>query len=429
LRKNLAKPYFLKLQKIIIMNFFNLALESWILIVIAIVILSKLFWESVSHNLNLKRIPIRVHVNGTRGKSSVTRLIAAGLRAGGIITCAKTTGTLPRFIRPDGSEEAIFRPTRANILEQISIFKKAASYHPQALIIECMAVQPLLQSLSELKIVQSTHGIIINAREDHLDVMGPAEIDVAYALAGTVPVKGLLYTAERRHLEVLRLAAVDRETQLHAIDEMAVAAIDDASMARFSYQEHKENVALALTICENLGVSRQVALQGMWKARPDPGAMTISEIDWGLHRLIFVNAFAANDPYSTERIWREMLNKYPECKCRIALMNCRADRRHRTLQMAETFSASESADQYIAIGTGAKDFIRSALDYNISSIKLIDAGELTAEQLFEELVNTDNLSPALSSNPLPSLIVGMGNIAGIGFEIVEYFRNHHNLKE
>ena len=34
------------------------------------------------HQLSLSGIPIRIHVNGTRGKSSVTRLIAAGLRAG-----------------------------------------------------------------------------------------------------------------------------------------------------------------------------------------------------------------------------------------------------------------------------------------------------------------------------------------------------------
>ena len=42
------------------------------------------------HNLSLKKIPVRIHVNGTRGKSSVTRLIAAGLRFGGIKTLAKT---------------------------------------------------------------------------------------------------------------------------------------------------------------------------------------------------------------------------------------------------------------------------------------------------------------------------------------------------
>ena len=52
--------------------------------------------EVAPHRRHLKAIPVRIHVNGTRGKSSVTRLIAAGLRQAGMIACAKTTGTLPR---------------------------------------------------------------------------------------------------------------------------------------------------------------------------------------------------------------------------------------------------------------------------------------------------------------------------------------------
>lgn len=35
------------------------------------------------HQKRVYSIPVRIHVNGTRGKSSVTRLIGAGLRAGG----------------------------------------------------------------------------------------------------------------------------------------------------------------------------------------------------------------------------------------------------------------------------------------------------------------------------------------------------------
>ena len=35
------------------------------------------FLESARHRRRLDQIPIRIHVNGTRGKSSVARLIAA----------------------------------------------------------------------------------------------------------------------------------------------------------------------------------------------------------------------------------------------------------------------------------------------------------------------------------------------------------------
>ena len=58
------------------------------------------------HRRHLRAIPVRIHVAGTRGKSTTTRLIAAGLRAGGLRVVAKTTGTEPRLIYPDGSEAA-----------------------------------------------------------------------------------------------------------------------------------------------------------------------------------------------------------------------------------------------------------------------------------------------------------------------------------
>ena len=53
-----------------------------------------------------------VHVNGTRGKSSVSRLIEAGLRAGGLRVFCKTTGTDPMTIDVSGREEPIRRRGR-----------------------------------------------------------------------------------------------------------------------------------------------------------------------------------------------------------------------------------------------------------------------------------------------------------------------------
>ena len=219
--------------------------------------------ESFSHRRNLARIPIRIHVNGTRGKSGVTRLIAAGLRAGGIRTCAKTTGTLARMIFPDGSEYPVFRPSRPNVIEQVRIVKAAAVEQAEALVIECMAVQPALQSLCELKIVQATHGVVTNARADHLDVMGPTAGDVARALAGTVPVRGKLFTAEHKHFDVFDEAARDRQSRVVPVGSGEVRSVTAEELGQFSYIEYAENVALALRVCADLGIDRATALEGM----------------------------------------------------------------------------------------------------------------------------------------------------------------------
>jgi poly-gamma-glutamate synthase PgsB/CapB len=115
-----------------------------LLLVFMILVLLGLL-EALLHRRHLSRIPIRVHVNGTRGKSSVTRLIAGGLREGGITTCAKTTGTLARMILPDASEYPVFRPAGANVIEQVRIIATAANYNARAIVVECMALQPHLQ--------------------------------------------------------------------------------------------------------------------------------------------------------------------------------------------------------------------------------------------------------------------------------------------
>ena len=77
--------------------------------------------EYYHHQRLLNTIPIRIHVNGTRGKSSVTRLIAAGLREAGIRTFAKTTGTAPRVIDAEGKDHIIHRLRSPSIGEQVRL--------------------------------------------------------------------------------------------------------------------------------------------------------------------------------------------------------------------------------------------------------------------------------------------------------------------
>ncbi|MGB5548228.1 MAG: poly-gamma-glutamate synthase PgsB, partial [Polyangiales bacterium] len=113
-------------------------------------------FELLLHRRRLGRIPIRIHVNGTRGKTSVTRLIAAGLREAGVRTLAKTTGTVPRFILPNGREVPVYRPGGANVIEQKQSVTMAAAQRAEALVVECMALQPQLQWLSESKLVRAT---------------------------------------------------------------------------------------------------------------------------------------------------------------------------------------------------------------------------------------------------------------------------------
>lgn len=382
--------------------------------VLLALVLGHLGFEALTHRVRLRRIPVRIHVNGTRGKSSVTRLIAAGLRGGGKRVCAKTTGTTARMILPDGRELPIFRPAGANVREQIRVVRVASEFEAEVLVVECMALQPELQWMSERWFVRATHGVITNARPDHLDVMGPGPDDVAWALCGMVPLDGVLYTAEVARRHILQEACRDRGTNFIGIEPADVSAVDEADLDGFAHREHPDNVALALRICADLGVDRTTALAGMWAGKADPGALSEHHLDFFGRRLLFFNGFAANDPMSSEMIWSYAISKHPDVPQHIALINCRADRADRSRQLAEAVAAWPGVDLIVLIGDGTSIFARFAASHGVSPTKLVTVEGGTTEQTFETIVDVAGEA---------SVVVGLGNIGGPGLPLVRMFKN------
>jgi len=374
--------------------------------------------ESYRHRQNLKRIKIRIHVNGTRGKSSVTRLIAAALREAGLVTCAKTTGTLARMILPDAREVPIFRPAGANVIEQGRIVGAAAAYKSDALVVECMALQPELQALCEFKMVRATHAVITNARPDHLDLMGPEESDVAKALCGMIPPGQVLITAEKRNLETIRQVCADRKTRLVAIDPDELD-VSEAEMALLPFGEHPDNVAVALAICNELNIDREVALNGMQKCRPDPGAYTECRLDFFGRKMVFCNAFAANDPISTAQIWNKANRTHSDLKTRIAIFNCRADRPDRSLVLGKDFVNWAAADYAVLMGNGTFLMASTLTAAGFDASRLVFAEGLNTEEIFERLVSLVEGS---------ALLMGMGNVGGLGLELARHFKNRAQWK-
>ena len=369
--------------------------------------------ELIVHRKRLARIPIRIHVNGTRGKTSVTRLIAAGLREAGVRCVAKTTGTVPRFILPNGREVPVYRPGGPNVIEQKQSVTMAAAQRAEALIVECMALQPHLQWLSESKLVRATHGVITNARPDHLDVMGPTEDDVARALAGTVPCDGVFLTAERKHREFFQQVAEERGSRFRAAEDIG-RSLTPEDMEAFPYLEHQDNVELALAVCEELGVTNETALRGMWRAKPDPGAMTEAKIEFFGRHVIFVNGFAANDPISTRYIWERSLRRHRDLKRRIAVFNCRSDRPDRSEQLAASYAGWTQADEVVLLGTGQYIFARAAVKNGLDPTRLVFVDRDHPADIFEILLGLSESS---------ALVMGLGNIAGPGLALAEYFAN------
>ena len=381
----------------------------WVILVLTFGVIVYGFWEFRSHQYYLKRLPVRIHVNGIRGKSSVTRLIAGGLRGGGLKVFAKTTGTKPRMIFVDGTEMPVLRLGKANVIEQKRIVAEAARQHVDYFVAECMGVQPQLQTLLEKHFIRSQIGVITNVRQDHLDEMGPTLAHVAASLCNSIPKDGYLFTAEDVYLNIIQKRAELRGSKVVKTD---AACITDDDLRGFTYLEHKDNVALALAVCEHLGVSRDKAIRGMQKAAPDPGVLRRFSINTGGKTIEFVNAFAANDPDSFKIIW-DMLRIHREPgKMLIVLVNSRKDRIQRSEQLGEFIAEQLDADYYVVAGEYTHALFTKAIACGVPHNKIEDLGGRTTESIFHSIVNL---------TPQKSLVFGIGNIVGFGEEIVNYF--------
>jgi len=381
------------------------------LFIMILTVIAALTGEWWVHLRALKRIPIRIHVNGTRGKSSVTRLICAGLREAGYSVLGKTTGSDPRILDLEGKDRKIHRLQKPSIGEQVRFLRYFSQFRPQAVVLECMAVQPQYQWITEQHMVKSTHSVITNARLDHVEEMGHRLRDIAMSLSNTIPFKGNLFTAEQDKLEILNEVAAKRGTEVNAVTDHGVSHED---MMGFNHIEHPENVALSLAVCESLGISREQALDGMRKAQPDPGALRIWDLEMDGRHFSLVNAFAANDPQSTKTIWN-MIKEHPsldhEHTC--AFLNTRFDRVNRSSQLLELILKDIKPDSLFVRGDKMERFEKpyfSKVKGRVEQFSENQSASLFAKKLLSQKGNT--------------LIFGIGNIVGSGFQILDELRKY-----
>ncbi|KQC07882.1 MAG: poly-gamma-glutamate synthase PgsB [Candidatus Cloacimonas sp. SDB] len=367
--------------------------------------------EYQQHQNNRKKIPEIIHVNGTRGKSSVTRLIAGGLRAGGIATIAKTTGSAPVIIFEDGNEIPIKRHFSPNIREQLKIIKFASRRNINTLVLECMAVRPEYQWETEHKMVRSSIGVITNSRPDHLDVMGPGLRNVTLSLCNSIPGRGQIFTSENKVLPLMQKQAKKHHSQLISVESETVS---DSDMKGFKHVEHIENVALALKVCEKYGISRETALKGMYEAKPDVGATETFAVKHKGKTIFFVHSFAANDPESTLYIIDYVRKLHPHLESVAFVLSTREDRMFRSKQLVYMMK-DLPYDELFLVGQQTAAIKNYSQKIGISN-KVTDCGWVSGEKFLQKVMKM----PAKEI-----LLFGIGNIHGNGSILVNYFKERH----
>ena len=371
-----------------------------VLLLVVIAALGILGAEAILHRRVLRRLRLRIHVNGTRGKSTVTRLIAAGLRAGGLRVVAKTTGTAARIILEDGSDLAIVRPGRPTITEQRRFLAWAARRGVDAVVVECMAVGPEYQRASEDYLLRSHVGVITNVRLDHGEVLGPDPRTAARAFAAAVPRDGTVIVAEPSFRHLIEEGARRRGCRVVTV---APEPIDGELVP--DGELFPENVALAVEACRLAGVDPAIARQGMRDARPDPGAVSVRQVDVRGVAVTWVNAFAANDPESARLILRRVLS--PSQRPLVVIYNHRDDRPLRTRAFAPLL-AEMAPVRVLVVGDHPRRVARWLARAGIRA---------TASQT---RVGAEVFRTAAAEVGDRGIVLGLGNIAGIGMELARW---------
>jgi len=356
-----------------------------------------------------RAVPLRIGVTGTRGKSSVVRLVAAALRGSGRRTLAKTTGSRPRLILPDGTERDFPRFGPPTILEQKRLLRTARAEGAEALVAEIMSVRPECQEVESAGILGIGVCVITNVRVDHEAEQGASRSEVARALARSVPREGRVVCSSGEDLPELRAAAARAGAELR----VAPTRIPEELLPflpALGYAEFEENLRLALETCLALGLDGAAALRSMASAIPDLGALRVWRWEEEGRVRVFVNAFAANDVASTRAVLDRSLAGKPAGARAAGLLNLREDRAERTRQWLRALEGGlpEPLEELFVLGPRSGAVRRRLAARGVPCRALRDRDP------------EGILRSAAGGRPGELWIVGMGNIAGPGARIVEY---------
>lgn len=369
--------------------------------------------ERLLHKKHREKIPLLIHVNGTRGKSTTTRLITGGLTLCGYSVLGKTTGTSPRLIK-ENREEEIPRRGPPRIKEQLLIIREAVRERAQALVLECMAISPEIQDIAE-RIVEADITIITNCYPDHQEVIGGRE-GVIEALSHTIPTKGALITLK----EIAPLFALKAREKGTTIYSVSPEEVSDEEVDSFSYPNFKENIALAKKVGEILHLPEDTFFKGMLGASPDPGVGGPFRICRGGRTLYLINAFAANDSISTKRVWedfreRDLFSSLPV----IGIFNCRRDRPVRTEELTLLLRESLLPKmRYIyLLGDRIGPFSRLKKEEKVHYLGPMVAGE----EILDMILKRENLLREEKENG-PLILFGFGNTRGGGESLLTFFK-------
>lgn len=252
----------------------------------------------------------RALVTGSRGKSSVVRMLHAALSAHGLQTWSRITGVVPRELGPGGTRD-ILRSSGAHV-EEMSWWLQQLPPDTEAVVLENSAISEEFQGLAG-KWLQPDVTVFTNAVPDHQEAWGPTRQSAAEVLVGGLPRGGrVIVPSDLSRDRYLGRLFTDRSCE--------VVFADPVENVESDYRA--ANMGLALAAATGLGLDSASAVQAMRATGQDRYDFRVVE-HAGAELAM---AFSVNDITSTRGLFRSL--RWPKEDTRL-VFNHRRDRHAR----------------------------------------------------------------------------------------------------
>jgi poly-gamma-glutamate synthase PgsB/CapB len=327
---------------------------------------------------------------------------------------AKTTGSRPCLIFPDGEEKEIQRFGNPSILEGKKVLKLAAKSKVHAVVMEMMSIKPESHYSESIQMIKPHILVVTNIRKDHLAEMGPRKEDIARCFTSAFAKKSTVFFPTEESYPVFRGKAEKVHAKLIAVSSNEMG-MDEVWKTALLSKEFEQNLRLAAAVAKFLEIDQEKVKHGLSNAQADFGSLKIWKIESGSPSKIWysVSAFAANDPESTQMVLNKLKKKgLFENRRKIGLFNLRLDRGKRTIQWLETLRKGEffPFDGLVFIGEHARAVKAGLKRFTKAEIFVYKTNK--PEKLMAQLFLLGGEE---------TVLVGMGNMRGMGQLLVDYW--------
>lgn len=402
--------------------------------------------ERLALGRHRRAVPLRIAVTGTRGKTAVARRLGAVLQEDGRRVLTKTTGAEASYLLPDETVREIRRVGNPSIIEQKRVLRLGARLGVEVVVAEIMSLHPENHRVEARSILKPQVVAVTNLRVDHTEAHGRTREEVASVLALDVPPGATAFVPEGEWEPVFHdlvtsgggkvvgvpgsASGPEPTREAQGAGSMEVGASDSrggapaptappaSPVAPGDRGIFDSNLDLVWAVARSLGVADEVIRRGLRRTKDDLGAFQGFHLalEWAPGPWLAVNAFAANDPESTLGLLAEVKEDASlASKPCVGLLSLRGDRGDRSLLWARTLvsGALSEFERILVAGPHAR-----ALRFYLRRHPLAGRVELLRPSSPEGVMK----QVAAVGGVEGGLLFGFGNFAGLGRDMVEYWR-------